>query len=1420
MSTRTPKLLAALWTAAMLSLLTATTATAEPIFDLGMTRTHQPTKIGDERLAYELTVANEAESEPGVGTTLTCRGTPEDGASWSGNPHPTFTYQWLREGTTEIPGATAKTYTTTVDDAGKSIQCMITGTNDPEGVLPGSYDPVASSVVSLPPTTVAPAPPSAPPSGTSRPSLGGPSIASTPSGTASTTEGSKLLTDVVTAAGTGTFTSGSPVVEGVTMSLASRFEADQAVDGSCVAAEATIPKVEETAAGVFKVTLSKPATCGGSGTLEAGALPFGIGQEISGECIPAGAKVLKATAQGLGFTVRHIEVDKEATCSKTEMTIEATSTLVCSPPSGWSAGTPIEWSFQWLRNGEEIAGATSAEYEAQEADTEPHSMLQCRATAEDEEGQRTVVISERKPTRPEVPVPYRSPGTSTNPTVDFETQTSGEVSLKLEAPAGEGISIFRARGPGWQCEKTPFASPPPATVTCTRSDPLGPQDSYEPLEVVIALGQNPPATLLTKAEVFGGGALAPATVKDEYTIPEAAIPFGFKAFEIEVLDEEGNDYAQAGGHSFSAGARIEFNTHERPEPLNSGTWPDAVNGSPREVRTQAPPGFVGNPRAVSELCVLSGGSAEDCPQESAVGELFLSSTAASNPTPTAIYAIEPERGQPAQFAFQIAEFLVTLNPELRPGDGYAIDLVTQPLPKVPEVFATEATLCSHGVIFNGPEVEGCREADDPEALDVPFLTNPTHCEAGKGPITRILADSWEGHFDEASFESPELKDCDKVPFNPDITFKPTSKRADSPTGMDVTLTLPTTGLEDPDAIAEAHLEGTTVTLPEGMAVNPASAAGQGACTLEQLGMSASGVPDDAPVSCPESSKLGTVEANTPILEDTLGGTVYLAKQGSNPFGSLLALYLVIDSPENGILIKLAGKVSPDPNTGRLTVSFENNPQAPLSSVRLHFPGGNRAALINPPSCGTHTVHSQLTPWSAADPANPSEAETLELSSSFALTQGPDGGACPTGALEPKLRAWLANPQAGATTPFSLDLSRNDGTQRFRGVSAKTPPGLSAYLKGIPCCPVSTLTSAPTAPGSGAALLAAPVCPPASQVGSVSAGAGAGPDLLFIETGKAYLSCPYKGAPLSLGIATPAVSGPFDLGNVVVMSALHLDPQSAQITAVSDPIPTILHGIPLDLRDVRVNLDRPNFTLAPTNCEPLATTATVTGDKGATATVSDRFQVGGCEKLGFKPKLALRLHGKTRRGAYQRLEATLTARAGDANIKRASVALPHSIFLAQEHIRTVCTRVQFAADQCPQGSIYGKAKAISPLLDYPLQGLVYLRSSSNPLPDMVVALRGPAHQPLEIDLVGRIDSKNGGIRNTFDLVPDAPVSKFTLQLRGGKKSLLVNSRELCKGTQRASVKLDAQNGRERSFRPVVQNGCGGKGKSKGKDRERR
>jgi hypothetical protein len=366
--------------------------------------------------------------------------------------------------------------------------------------------------------------------------------------------------------------------------------------------------------------------------------------------------------------------------------------------------------------------------------------------------------------------------------------------------------------------------------------------------------------------------------------------------------------------------------------------------------------------------------------------------------------------------------------------------------------------------------------------------------------------------------------------------------------------------------------------------------------------------------------------------------------------------------------------------------------------------------------------------------------------------------------------------------------------------------LTGKLAGIPYCPESAIAAAGQRPGVAEA--ASPSCPAASRVGSVIVGAGAGNHPIHVQ-GTAYLAGPYKGASLSLVVITPAVAGPFDLGTVVVRTALEVNPVTAQIHAVSDRLPSILSGVPLHLRSVIVNANRPGFSRNPTSCEPMSIDGLLTGSPDLKAT-AERFQVGGCGGLGFKPKLKMRLKGGTKRAAYPALRATLVARHGDADIKRISVSLPHSEFLAQEHIDTICTRVQFAADQCPAGAVYGRARAFSPLLAQPLEGPVYLRSSSHKLPDLVAALRGQVN----IDLAGRIDSAGGGIRTTFAKVPDVPVSKFVLRMKGGRKSLLVNSVDTCNADHRAKVKMGAHNGRTLVAKPLLQvSGCGKKHEKK-------
>jgi len=662
--------------------------------------------------------------------------------------------------------------------------------------------------------------------------------------------------------------------------------------------------------------------------------------------------------------------------------------------------------------------------------------------------------------------------------------------------------------------------------------------------------------------------------------------------------------------------------------------------------------------------------------------------------------------------------------------------------------------------------------------------------------------------------------CAAVPFNPAIEARPSTNAADSPAGFHFALVLPQRAGEEPSVLGQADLREAKVTLPAGLVVNPASADGLGACTPAQIGLTTAPgqLPAHfnlAPAQCPDAAKIGTVEADVPALDHPVKGAAYLATQEDNPFNSLLAFYIVLEDEQTGIVVKLAAKVSPDPVTGQLTNTVQDNPQVPFEEFRFDFFEGARAPLRTPMNCATHTTATEMTPWSAPEGAR------AFPSSSFEITRGP-AGPCPNGSLEPKLSAGLANPSAGTYSPFSLRLTRNDGTGEFAGLTATPPLGLTARLAGIPYCPQSAIDQAKgrERPGGGGQELANPSCPSASQVGTVTAGAGAGPSPFYVS-GKLYLAGPYKGAPLSLVAVIPAKAGPFDLGAVVNRTAAYVDRETAQVKAVADPLPTIIAGIPVDTRDLRVNLDRANFALAPTSCEPKSVGATVTGTSGQSANVSDRFQVGGCNALKFQPKVSLQLKGGTKRADHPALKAIVTypQKGSYANTAKASVGLPHSEFLEQSHIRTICTRVQFAAGACPKGAVYGKAKAFSPLLDKPLEGPVYLRSSSNPLPDLVLDLHGQ----IDVAAVGRLDSHKGGIRTSFEAIPDAPISKVIVEFPAGKKGLLVNSRNICNHVNKATAKFTAHNAKSFESRPVLKDGCKGKkgkGHKKGKGGKKR
>jgi hypothetical protein len=863
--------------------------------------------------------------------------------------------------------------------------------------------------------------------------------------------------------------------------------------------------------------------------------------------------------------------------------------------------------------------------------------------------------------------------------------------------------------------------------------------------------------------------------------------------------------AADGSFSRQAGAHPDLDTHFE---VSYDHTTSLLSGNPKNVSVELPPGFVGSPTAVPQcqadlLVPVSATDAAKCPPQTQIGIATVASAPGVRDS-VPLFNMQHPSDVPAIFGFNYLTVPVYIQPRVRPGD-YGITGLSAQISQAKLIYGADITIwgvpASHAHDFERRDptgeiagsfecvVFGGAACAVPGAQTVkPFLSNQTSCPAA--PVTTTISgDSWQEPdlFSTSVLSSDAdgtpfvIEGCESLGFAPKVSAAPTSHKAAAPTGLEVGIEVPQN--ETPDGLATAHVRKTVLTLPQGITISASSAAGLGSCSPAQIGI---GTND--PPTCPDSSKIGTVEIGTPLLESPLQGDIVLARQNDNPFNSLLALYIAVKGP--GFYLKLPGKVEADPTTGQLTTTFSNTPQLPFETLKVNLDSGSQAALQAPEACGTYSTHIEMTSW----------ASDLPVSFDTPMTFG-EG--CNTGGFSPGLRASVSSPVGGKFSPFNLQVTRNDGEQNLSRIEATLPPGELAKLAGVPLCPDS-------AAATGA-------CPAASQVGTTTVGAGAGPSPVYVpEPGKAptavYLAGPYKGAPYSIVVKVPAQAGPFDLGTVTVRNALSIDPTTAQVTAKSDPLPQILQGIPVSYRDVRVEINRPDFSLNPTSCDPMKVTSILTSSGGKTASPSSRFQVAGCGELGFAPKLNIAVKGPTRRGAYQQLKAVLTQPKGQANIGKVSVALPHSEFLAQNHIRTVCTRVQFNAGAgngagCPAGSVYGKARAISPLLDRPLEGLVYLRSSSNPLPDLVAALHGQ----IDVDLSGRIDSVNGGIRTTFNSVPDAPVSKFFLEMKGGKKSLLVNSTNLCAAPNKATVKMDGQNGKTNDFNPVVTNSCKGKKK---------
>jgi hypothetical protein len=908
--------------------------------------------------------------------------------------------------------------------------------------------------------------------------------------------------------------------------------------------------------------------------------------------------------------------------------------------------------------------------------------------------------------------------------------------------------------------------------------------------------------------------------------------FGLKELDVTFEDESGAPTLLAGSHPFAMSTTLGVTTVETPE----GEVPE---GEIRNLTIEQIEGLVGSQR-VPRCTDAQFGTRElgrpACPDETAVGYAaaevefeVIPPDAEDSRFHVAVYNLEPPPGLAAQLGFIVLGVPVTIDIKVSEAPPYNLVAELSNVPQAILLYRSEVVLWGnpaspvHDPLRGNclgevavPTAEPVSLGDcpvPPGTPEVAFLTLPRACE---GPLfTTFSAISWKEELASGVAQThgesgpAGIEGCEDLEFEPEVEAKPGSSSAASPTGLDFSLLVDDEGLTDPTKRAQSDIRKVEVTLPQGMAINPSAANGLGACTLAQYEAEGPG----SGAGCPEDSKIGTVDVESPLLDEPLAGQLYVAAQNDNPFNSLFALYLVIESKRYGVFVKQAGKVEPDPATGQLRSTFDGIPQLPFSDFTVHFKEGPRAPLTTPPSCGTHTASATFTPWSGTAPVT----ET----SSFEVSSGPGGGPCPLSPppLTPSLDGGASDRQAGAYAPFYMRLTRDDGEQEITRFDSTLPPGVVGKIAGLGRCSDAEIAAAKAK--SGRSELASPSCPASSRIGSVQAGAGIGPFPTYVD-GSLYLAGPYAGAPLSVVAVTPAVAGPFDLGTVVIREALDLNPDTAEVevkgTGSEGAIPRLLQGVPLQLRDLRIAIDRPNFTLNATSCEPKALRATVFGTS-STATVSDHYQATGCEKLDFRPKLKLKLKGGTKRGQFPAVRSMLTPRAGDANIGRAVVLLPPSEQIENAHINNPCTRVQFAAEACPKKSILGRAKAWTPLLDQPLEGNVYFRSNGGEreLPDLVADLRGQ----FRIILVGFIDTKGKRIRTTFANVPDAPVSRFALNLFGGKRGLLVNNRDICKGKLRTKLRLVGQNGKPHVTEPVLRPNCQGKkGGKKGKKRGKR
>ncbi len=975
--------------------------------------------------------------------------------------------------------------------------------------------------------------------------------------------------------------------------------------------------------------------------------------------------------------------------------------------------------------------------------------------------------------------------------------SSGEVTYRATLPPGI-TAIATPVGPGgatlipWNC-----GSSTATEVVCTRSAAVRPGLAPVFINVLVTAA---PGTVsgVVGMEVSGGGA---ATATGELAVSVSSTPAGpgVQTFSAGAWDEDGIFDERAGGHPYSATTGIFLNT---VRSVKGAIIPVA---DAEDLVVSLPPGFVGNPQAVPAC--LEKVSVQNCPLETMVGTVEPSlQTFGERNGATPLFNSEGSYGYPAKFRFRVLDTTdLNVVASLRSDTDFGVDAGSLQTPQIDQFLGAFVTLWgqpadpSHDSVrcYYQPSPKGsidgslgCRAST---VVNNAFLTSPTDCVeqglvAGQngGSVPVGLSTTWwqvPGLETSSSAGVPPVTGCGPVPFAPVIDFSPSSSAPDSPTGLDVDLGFPHDGLLDPDGRDDSHLKRAVVELPEGLTINPAAAGGLDACTDSELNLTSK-----AAVSCPDASKIGTATATSPLLADSLSGSVFIRSQNSmDPeSGEMFRIALVLENAERGISVRLPGEVRADEDTGRLTAVFDNNPRLPVGDIELRFKGGSRAPLATPKDCGTHQIETTLTPWSAPDVADAVSSDGFDIDCTPGL-----------GTFGPSLAAGTISPVGRSFSPFVLTIDKQDGQPDIDGVTASLPTGLLATLKGN----VGT------------------------RVGTAKVAAGPG-DSPFWLSGPVVLEGPYGDAPFSLRVTVPAVAGPFNLGDVVVRQKIYVDRTTAQVSVVSDPVPTIVKGVQARLQRIRVEIDKPGFTLNPSDCSAKQVATSLHANTGASTNAASRFQATGCANLPFKPTLALSLTGKRQvtTGKHPGVKAQVTQTGvGEAGIEKAVVRLPKSLALDPDNAQALCEFTDGTKpdleNHCPIGSIIGRARAVSPLLNQPLAGNVYfvknIRIDPNTgnqirtLPMLIVALRGE----VAINLKGESSTtKSGKLVNTFANVPDAPISQFNLNIAGGQNGILAVTRtrkakiNLCTGRHTAETDMDAQNGRRHDFDVRMKTPC--------------